>query len=245
MCIYTLYIKTHKKTGLKYLGQTKQNPLKYRGSGTVWNTHIKKYGMAHHTEILLQTTNWEELKYYGRYYSTYYNIVNAQDDFGNKIWANKIPETGGGGTIGTWDNPEWKQQRLEQIRHSSSMIDRISMSHNVKISLADPEIKQRHQTGCKNAQNDSSIRNQNSKTQKKTWADSVNKNARLLTFRRDKNHQRYDHTTYTFYHKSGIIEICTRNELIKKYNLHTGAMTYLIKNKIHYHKGWMLTPFVK
>jgi hypothetical protein len=90
-------IKTHNITGLKYLCQTKQNPFTYNGSGTDWKPHLKQYGTTHSTEILFESQSKEEVGKWGRYYSTYYNIVNAQDDFGNKIWANRIPETGGGG----------------------------------------------------------------------------------------------------------------------------------------------------
>ena len=42
--MYYLYVKTHKVTGLKYLGQTSKDPFKYNGSGTRWTNHIKKYG---------------------------------------------------------------------------------------------------------------------------------------------------------------------------------------------------------
>jgi hypothetical protein len=97
MTTYTLYIKTHKNTGLKYLGQTTQNPFKYKGSGVDWLAHIKHYGYNVNTEILLETTDKTEIELSGRYYSKMWNIVNGQDDFGNKIWANKIPETAGGG----------------------------------------------------------------------------------------------------------------------------------------------------
>ena len=44
MTIYYLYVKTHRITGLKYLGKTKQDPYKYRGSGVYWTSHIKKHG---------------------------------------------------------------------------------------------------------------------------------------------------------------------------------------------------------
>lgn len=96
MNIYSLYIKTHKKTGLKYFGYTKQDPHAYPGSGTDWKIHLKKHGYQVYTEILLQTTDKTEMIRWGVFYSTKWNIVNAQDDFGNKIWANKIPETGSG-----------------------------------------------------------------------------------------------------------------------------------------------------
>ena len=96
MSIYSLYIKTHKKTGLKYFGYTKQNPHLYPGSGTDWKIHLKKHGYEVHTEVLLQTTDKAEIVSWGILYSSKWNIVSAQDDFGNKIWANKIPETGSG-----------------------------------------------------------------------------------------------------------------------------------------------------
>jgi hypothetical protein len=96
MCIYYLYIKTHKITGLKYLGQTKQNPYRYIGSGVDWLTHLKEHGKSVHTEILVETIDQGERNAWGRYYSTLWNIVEGQDDFGNKIWANRIIESGGG-----------------------------------------------------------------------------------------------------------------------------------------------------
>jgi len=96
MTIY-LYIKTHKITGLKYLGKTTQNPFKYKGSGKDWLPHLEKYGKEHYTEILMECQTKEEFKYWGRYYSRLWNIVNSQDDYGNKIWANQKIEGGDGG----------------------------------------------------------------------------------------------------------------------------------------------------
>jgi hypothetical protein len=95
MIIY-LYIKTHTITGLKYLGKTSKNPYTYDGSGVDWKMHLKKYGCEHSTEIIRECYSNKELSEWGRYYSRLLNVVNAQDDFGNKIWANRIPETGGG-----------------------------------------------------------------------------------------------------------------------------------------------------
>jgi hypothetical protein len=99
MTIY-LYIKTHTITGLKYLGKTKRDPFKYQGSGIDWLSHLSKYGNDHYTEILQECQSKKELSYWGRYYSKHYNIINAQDDYGNNIWANRIPETGGGSNHG-------------------------------------------------------------------------------------------------------------------------------------------------
>ena len=90
MCIYYLYKKTHKITGLKYLGITKQDPYKYKGSGKVWSSHIKLYGYLVDTEILLETSDRVKLSKAGRYYSNLWNIVK------DNSWANCIPETCGG-----------------------------------------------------------------------------------------------------------------------------------------------------
>lgn len=86
-----LYVKTHNKSGLKYLGKTIQNPFKYKGSGTYWLRHIKKYGNDVTTEILLETDDKELIKEKGMYYSELWQVVNSPD------WANLIPEQGDGG----------------------------------------------------------------------------------------------------------------------------------------------------
>lgn len=91
-----LMVKTHQKTGLKYLCKTIQDIRYYRGSGVDWKTHLEIHGSKHSTEVIKECHSKEELSYWGRYYSKLWNIVDAMDDFGNKIWANRIPETGGG-----------------------------------------------------------------------------------------------------------------------------------------------------
>ena len=96
MTIY-LMVKTHQKTGLKYLCKTTKNPFKYHGSGIDWRKHLKKYGFDYDTEIVMECASQSELYYWGSYYSKLWNVVSGQDDYGNKIWANRIPETGGGG----------------------------------------------------------------------------------------------------------------------------------------------------
>lgn len=43
-----LYIKQHFITGKLYFGKTiKKDPLAYKGSGSHWISHIKKYGREH------------------------------------------------------------------------------------------------------------------------------------------------------------------------------------------------------
>lgn len=101
MSIYYLYIKTHKKTGLKYLGQTKQDPFTYRGSGKRWNNHLKKHGNDVQTEIIFESSDKEQIAVMGIYYSNLWNVVE------DKNWANIIPENGkGGDTISNHPNRE-------------------------------------------------------------------------------------------------------------------------------------------
>jgi hypothetical protein len=89
-----LYVKTHNKTKLKYLGKTKsKDPHKYQGSGTYWRRHIKKHGYDVTTEILISSENSQEIKEAGILYSNLYNIVESSD------WANLKLESGDGG----WD----------------------------------------------------------------------------------------------------------------------------------------------
>lgn len=92
MTIY-LYKKTHNKTGLQYLGKTKQqDPHTYQGSGTRWGHHIKKHGYDVTTEILKECSTNEEVKEWGIYYSELWNVVESD------AWANLKPEAGDGGT---------------------------------------------------------------------------------------------------------------------------------------------------
>jgi hypothetical protein len=86
--IYFLYIKTHKITGLKYLGHTKQNPFFYKGSGKLWKKHIAEFGYVVTTEILLKTECMHCLRETGLFFSRIFDIVKSKD------WANLIPEQG-------------------------------------------------------------------------------------------------------------------------------------------------------
>jgi hypothetical protein len=91
MIIY-LYVKTHNKTGLKYLGKTtSKDPYKYPGSGIRWKNHLKIYGHDYNTEILQLCQSEDELKDWGLYYSNLWNIVESKE------WANLKTEQGQGG----------------------------------------------------------------------------------------------------------------------------------------------------
>ena len=86
-----LYLKTHNKTGLKYLGKTVTDPYTYLGSGKLWRRHLAKHGNDITTKILLETEDTQELSTVGLYYSTLWNIVE------DKRFANMRFESGDGG----------------------------------------------------------------------------------------------------------------------------------------------------
>lgn len=89
-----LMVKTHNKTGLKYLCKTVQDPFLYKGSGKYWLLHLKKHGTDVKTEILLETTNEKELIQKGIEYSILWNVVESEE------WANlRIEEGDGGATV--------------------------------------------------------------------------------------------------------------------------------------------------
>lgn len=108
MTIY-LYKKTHNITGLKYLGKTSKDPFNYTGSGQEWKPHLKEHGYDVTTEILKECQSKEELSYWGRYYSELWDIVDSPD------WANKIPETGGGGPASEETRKKMRESRAKQV----------------------------------------------------------------------------------------------------------------------------------
>jgi hypothetical protein len=92
MTIYYLYVKTHRITGLNYLGYTsKLDPHKYTGSGTRWNLHLQKHGYLYDTKILHRCISKSAIRAWGLFYSRLWSVVNS------KKWANLKEENGDGG----------------------------------------------------------------------------------------------------------------------------------------------------
>ena len=91
--MHFLYLKTHNKTGLKYLGYTTQDPHTYRGSGLHWTAHLKVHGDDVSTTVLLETTDKSKVKSQGKYFSQLWDVVTSKD------FANITVEQGQGGPI--------------------------------------------------------------------------------------------------------------------------------------------------
>ena len=130
MTIY-LYLKTHRITGLKYLGKTiKSDPYTYKGSGKVWSAHIKKHGYDVDTQILLATECSNELRETGLFFSKLFNVVKSSE------FANLCEEEGQGGN--TWD----KRGRYvsEETKNKQSLVRRgVKKSDSWKQKMKKPK----------------------------------------------------------------------------------------------------------
>jgi len=90
----TLYVATHKDTGLKYFGKNikwhteKELQKYYHGSGKYWKNHLKKHGDNVTMQILHSSDDIELIKSLALTYSKFWNIVKSKD------YANLIEETG-------------------------------------------------------------------------------------------------------------------------------------------------------
>lgn len=104
-----LYLKTHNVTGLRYLGQTRQNPNVYKGSGIRWLNHLKQHGNDVTTEILFETVSYQDLGNEGKFYSKLWDVVNDSD------FANLIEETGA-------ENKPAKNRKISKSRMGSKWI---------------------------------------------------------------------------------------------------------------------------
>jgi len=216
MTIY-LYVKTHRKTGLKYLGKTiSKDPHKYPGSGIYWTRHLKEHGIDVKTEILHECQTNEEVRQLGLYYSNLWDVVNAVDEQGRKIWANLKPEEGDGG----WDNVNTPERREanRQLCLTDNPIHRPGIKEksqeNTKKAMQDPVIRERLLNGI------------NSESWKASRAARVGDKAPC-----------FDHTIYTFAHKDGRIIQCTQHELSIKFNANGHK---LVKGKLKTSGGWKL-----
>ena len=161
MTIY-LYKKTHKITGLKYLGKTTaKDPHRYKGSGKIWIRHIKKYGYDVETEILKECDSKEEVKEWGLYYSHLWDVVNSKE------WANLIVESGDGGAMLGKLNP--MHDPIIRKRHAiNNKIAQCSLSTRRKKSelaskrWSDPDFRKRTSLKIKKSHNTEEARKKKS-----------------------------------------------------------------------------------
>jgi hypothetical protein len=163
MTIY-LYVKTHRKTGLKYLGKTTStDPHAYHGSGGLWKAHLKEHGADYDTKIIQECQTNQELSKWGRYYSNLWNVV---EDSG---WANQIPETGGGGNHTEERKELFCQQQLGRKKAPRTDEHKRNLSKSCK-GVSKPRSKE-HQA----AWNESAKQNWTTNTKRKEQISALGK----------------------------------------------------------------------
>lgn len=218
-----LYIKTHSKTGLKYLGQTsKADPHKYTGSGKYWLSHIKKHGKDWTTEILLESPNKEDINHAGIYYSQLWNVVESLE------WANLKPESGDGAASGQYNpmhNPIIKAKQQTIIRS--------------------PKIKEKHRRATIAAMNRPEvIKKLKAQRNTKQYKDRLNytlNRSDIRSARGGSNNPMFDSTVYTFEHTNGTMFVGTRFDFNNTYHLTSGSVSRLINGAYKTTQGWKLS----
>ena len=212
MNIY-LMVKTHNTTGLKYLCKTKQkDPHKYKGSGDYWIPHIKKHGYDVTTEILKECSSNEEIKQWGLHYSELWNVVNARDDNGRKLWANLKPESGDGGFSLFGDSHPMRRAEVAT-----------KVGNALRGKKHSPERCAANAAGQRG---------------KRYSEEDKKKRSNKLT---GVNHPNYIATQYQFIHVSGLTETCTIYDLYTKYNLPKGNVYRMMWRERKSVLGWKLT----
>lgn len=97
--MYRLMIKTHLKTGLKYLCMTCRDDWeKYTGSGVYWLNHLRKHGFDISTDLLLETDDYTEFVAVCLETSNELNVVLSEE------YANLVPEAGYGSSTNGINN---------------------------------------------------------------------------------------------------------------------------------------------
>jgi hypothetical protein len=119
-----LYLKTHRVTGLKYLGKTTQDPYKYKGSGLRWTRHLAKHGNDVSTLILFESEDTQQIKNQGQYYSNLWNVVNDQS------FANLCPEAGDGGDMSMCQSWHDGVKKRDTSGSKNSMFGRSAVVEN-------------------------------------------------------------------------------------------------------------------
>jgi hypothetical protein len=129
---YKLLIKTHNKTGLKYLCKTvKENHSGYKGSGKYWVQHMKKHGRDISSQLLFESDDIGEFSKYALNKSIELDVVNSND------WANLKHEDGlDGGDVYSDMNPiKLEKAKLNMSKSAKNAATNRSIEHNKGVSL--------------------------------------------------------------------------------------------------------------
>jgi len=236
MVTHKLMIKIHNITGLRYLCQTKKkNPHKYLGSGKEWIAHLSKFGANITTTVIAESQDKQLINDLGRYYSKKWNIVNGQDDFGNKIWANMIPETGGGGGNAFISPEAIKKRAATQTGTKKPLSHKLKCSSRMLREHADPTsvynsaaIKLKKSISMKKHRQD---KTSDSKFNTPEYHQKIKESCKKGAAHR-KQHYLITSPEGITYKIVGICDFC------KDHNLNKGAMCAVTRGEIPHYKGW-------
>lgn len=224
MTIYYLYVKTHNKTGFKYLGQTRQDPYSYLGSGADWLEHLKEYGNDISTEIILSTTDKSERNAVGRRYSNLWRILTAVDNYGNKIWANRIIESGGGagGKFG--------------VKRKESTKEKLIIANT---GPSNPAYGTKWITdGVVNKKIDGTDSVPSGWWYGRTFCEKLQETF-VHRSKVGRNNPGYDPTPYQFVNeKESIVVVMSKYDFSKTYNVRGRVVRELVRGRISSYKGW-------
>jgi len=140
---------------------------------------------------------------------------------------------GGEGNSGIIQTEESKRKKSEKLKGKPSVRKNYKTSEKTKeklrIALTGKVRTEQHK-----------INNANSNRGKKRSAEQNEANRQRNL---GKNNTNYDHTIYSFTHKTGITEICTRNEFSKKYKIPVGDIGRVTTGKLKTIKGWVVVLY--
>lgn len=232
-----LMIKMHRKTGLLYLCKTVSKDFqRYKGSGTLWRNHIKKYGTEFVDTIWFKLFNdIHELVYVSLYLSQQFDIVNARDRNGNKLWANLMFENGIQGFApgrkmcaeqklylkSLYTGKTRSDEIKQKIKNNMSDCSGIHNGFYGKTHSEDAKVK------CGNA-------NRGRDTKSLSGKENISRSARLRMFKKDT-------TIYTFENvKSGVIISCSRHDFMKQYNINQNRVSAIVTGQQKTAAGWRI-----
>lgn len=181
------YIMLNKTSGMKYLGQTVQDIERYRGSGTYWKPHCKKYGGYDRENIEVLESLWIEKETIASQWLYDFEMKN-KEYWLSEDWANQVPEN-------TEENPFYGSGvNNSKVRNGTHPFQKHNVTEKMKLAtkitqFGSPKHKKvlLNKYGVVNAMKDPEIAKRAGKTLSKTikknggYHGAKNSNARPLT----------------------------------------------------------------
>lgn len=158
-----LYIK-ETKCGLKYLGITKRNPYKYKGSGKYWLSYLRSNNIKSkdiHTRVIYSGEDNDYFHELAEFVSEELDVVNSN------YFANLIIETGKCLIVATPEMIESKRERMKSLWMDGSYRDSMTGENHPMYGVKRPDTKKRNLERFKNKNERLKI----SERSKKRWQD--------------------------------------------------------------------------